>query len=553
MASSLVKEISGVRAFFQARSAMSSKDEDSTLQKSFADTLITMINNVKSLGPVEATMIVDALKDDPYGPEHTRRISTIIDGKVQASGRTAHKSDGTSSKQVLKDWWNYFTDSDWSVLNDPKASFYRKLTAIVERGISVGCDDPEEQTYKWALATLLIVHYDELPEPKQLYDKLQEVKAAFAAEKKGLGFVRIQQFPEFPSDLPGDIFQSAYAVEKPNARILKGIIAIAEAIPLRSNSKKMKKGKCVAAAKGLLEAKHGLGESHSAGAPAPHQDTASGSGRLGTIVASPEDPYEMRLFYEYQQKLIEHRRANRQPDGASPLASGAQSGARPQDALRIRRASDGSLTAKPELDTEGPPVKAEKKDELAAPVEAVQLAGGKDAAEDGSGSEDDLDEYTKAAIKSLQLRRDKRKEETKAKAKAKAAAKKAEKAKVKLEAEAAAAAAGSGSASKRGKRRATADACNEPAKAVKTEDALKPVPKSKILDAMPSLPKDGSNPPPVAYKQGIIYTSVKTKRFRALKTRGDAYSEFSRGWGGPKPNKEAWASAVQAIEKSKPK
>ena len=310
--------------------------------------------------------------------------------------------------------------------------------------------------------------------------------------------------------------------------------------------------KSVAAAKGLLEAKHGLGEAHSAGAPAPHQDTASGSGRLGTIVASPEDPYEMRLFYEYQQKLIEHRRANRQPDGASPLASGAQSGARPQDALRIRRASDGSLTAKPELD-DGPPVKAEKKDELAAPVEAVQLAGGKDAAEDGLGSEDDLDEYTKAAIKSLQLRRDKRKEETKANAKAMAEAKKAEKAKVKLEAEAAAAAAGSGSASKRGKRRTTADACNEPAKAVKTEDALKPVPKSKILDAMPSLPKDGSNPPPVAYKQGIIYTSVKTKRFRALKTRGDAYSEFSRGWGGPKPNKEAWASAVQAVEKSKPK
>eukprot|EP00959_Pyramimonas_sp_CCMP1952_P382439 8013693-Pyramimonas_sp.AAC.1 len=36
----------------------------------------------------------------------------------------------------------------------------------------------------------------------------------------------------------------------------------------------------------------------------------------------------------------------------------------------------------------------------------------------------------------------------------------------------------------------------------KPKDAdLKPIPKSKIMGATPSLPKDGSTPPPVAYKQ----------------------------------------------------
>ena len=75
------------------------------------------------------------------------------------------------------------------------------------------------------------------------------------------------------------------------------------------------------------------------------------------------------------------------------------------------------------------------------------------------------------------------------------------------------------------------------------------MPKSKILKAMPHIPKDGSSPKPVRYWGGVIYTATKAKKFRALKERGNAYTEASASWGGSKPSKEAWVKCVKAIEK----
>ena len=84
-------------------------------------------------------------------------------------------------------------------------------------------------------------------------------------------------------------------------------------------------------------------------------------------------------------------------------------------------------------------------------------------------------------------------------------------------------------------------------KSEKADTSKSPIPASKIMGAMPSLPKDGSNPQPVWYKKGVIYTSRAAKKFRALSTRGDRYSESSRAWGGSEPTKAAWKAAVKTI------
>ncbi len=59
------------------------------------------------------------------------------------------------------------------------------------------------------------------------------------------------------------------------------------------------------------------------------------------------------------------------------------------------------------------------------------------------------------------------------------------------------------------------------------------------MEADPTKPK----PTAVLYKQGVIYTPVKTKRFRALLVRGDNYKERSQAWGDDK--KAAWERAWQ--------
>ena len=47
--------------------------------------------------------------------------------------------------------------------------------------------------------------------------------------------------------------------------------------------------------------------------------------------------------------------------------------------------------------------------------------------------------------------------------------------------------------------------------------------KKNIQAAMPRLPSDGSNPAPVKYNGGVIYTSQKASSFRTLTTRGDNF------------------------------
>jgi hypothetical protein len=109
-----------------------------------------------------------------------------------------------------------------------------KTTTLVERGLTVGCLDPDEQTFKWALATLLLVHYDELPSPHQVYTKLQDLKASYASERQLFLHEHLPSFPEDATNLPEHIYNAAYTADAPPVKVvLQGINTVADAIPLR--------------------------------------------------------------------------------------------------------------------------------------------------------------------------------------------------------------------------------------------------------------------------------------------------------------------------------
>ena len=105
MVAAALKEIAGVRSFFRARGEVTSAN-DPSLQKSFGDALIAMINGMK-MGPSEATQLIESLKDNPYGDEQTRRICDHIDSTIKQSHLAAKASRGeesSSSCQQLKAW-----------------------------------------------------------------------------------------------------------------------------------------------------------------------------------------------------------------------------------------------------------------------------------------------------------------------------------------------------------------------------------------------------------------------------------------------------------------
>ena len=238
MTQAILKEVDSVKSFFSSRADSDSGTE--ALAKNFTNALIQQINSCLSLPTCDASMLVQALKDSPYGDANITRIIAAIDAKVMANSTAAKAATGPKD-QVLKEWWNMCTQDDWDCFKDPKRSFHSKMTRLVERGNLLGCTNPDEQTLKWMLAMLLMSHYLDMPGPSDIYDKLQELKQVVVCERKPYPLEQLTNFPSRPEDLPKEVYAYAYTDSKPTAVVLPGIKSIAiKAIPLRSNSKLLK-------------------------------------------------------------------------------------------------------------------------------------------------------------------------------------------------------------------------------------------------------------------------------------------------------------------------
>ena len=540
MAAVGVKEINSVRAFFRSRTT-SNTTSDATLQKSFTDTLLRIINNMKPFGPNEGSQLNEALKDAPYGDVQTQRIVDHIDAKMQighSSRATALAAQSDKCKQFLKHWWNYPTNDEWVLLKDRKNSFNLKTTTIVERGMSFGCVDPDEQALKWALATLVHVHYDELPSAQQLYQKLQDLKQAFVAEKHVFPHEHIQEFPESATDLPDHIYKYAYPDSSgpPVSVVLFGINTVAECIPLRKNSKllRAKSSDRHDANKRFAECKKGIIPkdepcSHARVIVKAEIDDTQHNASNELIHVRDDD--EQKLLNEYREKLAALRQLKNQPADV-PLKCEPPPSPSPSPAhgtLSVRRTEDGSLRLTPRCyDRALDPTPREQP--------SSQPSMKTENQKDQQFGLDDLDPFTQAAIHSLQVRDKKKKDNIAAKRKATPAIKRP--------------AANAAAEQPRAKVAKAEKAQGCRLTKFKTEKVE--VSKANIHKSMPSqMPKDGSNPAPVIYKQGVIYTSRREKKFRALVTRGDKWSEKAAMWKADKPSKKAWATVVKAIEEGK--
>ena len=143
----------------------------------------------------------------PYGDVNLRRITQAIDAKVMAS--TTSPRNTAPKDQVLKAWWNMCTQEDHDFLKDPKKSFHSKMARLVERANLLGCINPDEQTLKWMLAMLLMCHYNDMPGPNDIHDKLLDLKQVVMCERRTFPLEYLKCFPEDPRDLPAEIFPYA--------------------------------------------------------------------------------------------------------------------------------------------------------------------------------------------------------------------------------------------------------------------------------------------------------------------------------------------------------
>ena len=239
----ILKELEGVKAYMASRPQTPGASD--SVAKSFAASMLKMISVCNFISPHDAAKLSSALSDSsPFNEYDIKKIRDVIDKKVGDMSIAQHKSSvGNQHSQLLKHWCNYLTQTDWDILNDSRQHFSAKMTRLMERAHLLGlvCTF-DEKTYKWMLAVLLAVQYKDLPDAHFISNKLQELKQTKEAVTKYYPHTFLSKYPEFPSELDSIMFAYAYpeAADKPVSIKLPGLHAIANKIPLRSNSKLLK-------------------------------------------------------------------------------------------------------------------------------------------------------------------------------------------------------------------------------------------------------------------------------------------------------------------------
>ena len=521
MVQALLNEVESCHSFFSSRAPNDPGND--ILKKNFANSLIQQINQHISLNKAEATQLTEALKASPFDAGTSKQIMAAVDAKVLASS-AASQSAIRITEQFLKEWWAFCTQKDWDFFYDPKISFHAKMAKLVERANLLGLTHPGQQAEKWMLAMLLMVHYTELPSPRDIYEKLQELKQVIVSERRPfpIELPHMTAYPSTPKELPEDIYTYAYADGEPILVELPGIFSIAEhKIPLKSNNKLLnvdvrRSRSSTSPAMIKQSPKVELKDEAEAADVAPVSNAEVSA--FAADMPTKGDRVEERLYATYKAGLWKHRAEKQGLLGCN--ASCSSQGFQPVQAdgtVPFKTEQDGSVTLRSRLQLgKYGAIKKEKENEdetAAVPAKkddegTAGAAAGETKKEDyDDGREEELDEFAKAAISALGKRNTARKHQM--------------------------------------KRPAAADAPDkENAKKVKKED-IEIIPKARIAQSMP---KDtaGGNPAPIHYGGGVVYT-VK-KKFRALRVRGDVHSEKSFSWGSTRTKKEAWMEAIKAID-----
>ena len=532
----IINEVESAKAYF----LLKEKDDPSTMlmAASFANSIVQQVNSCISIPIKDATMIIASLKDAPYSDDSTKKITAALDAKVLAHGPSGSnkknpKVIATVREQHLKFWWHYCTQQDIDFFKDAKQSWHSKMTCLVERAMSLGVLNPDEHSIQFMLSMLVMLHYKAaVPSNTELFAKLHELKGVIQAERKPYPnhLQQLKSYPEKPQDMDLDAFAYAYGDSEPVTVSLPGVESLAKTkVACRSNSKLLKlepkapSATTAAASQMKLEP---VKQEH-------EQEHAPCSSFKGEDM--PRDAVEQKLYADYKVELWKHRatlvlghkHAKHAED--APVVAATQH-MRPKLELMPKKEDAISLW----LNQHHGDAPEDANDKALKAVQDTPEKAQKtiEKAKKGEDSDSDLsDEFAKAAIAGLSKRNMKRKSE-----KAEAMREASSQAKI---------------AKMRKPAAAKLEAKIE--KKVKVEQKVKveivEVPVAKIVKAMPKDVADGcTNPAAVHYNGGVIYTVQKNKCFRALRTRGDKYTETTKSWGKKLKKSEAWKACVEAID-----
>ena len=466
------------------------------------------------------------------------------------------EGDPAVKTQHLLNCCGYITAQIEADLSSHTITISTKVQIVSDFLVRCGCNHPHEQTYKWWLAMLVRLHFDNSwPTYKAIFSLLTDMKQCVDVSRKRFPFPSLRHYPKSPHDLPPAMFTHIYGTELPAPIVIARLsMTASKYIPLRKNSKLLADERT-----GPLDELNSMPN-----VPAWLQSLARLASSHGCDQADTED---------HRRPVIRDDDRNRDAQRDALLAAlrprrSAPAGLRMHD---TQSSADGyaylcdSATSPPQAKRPSPskspllaitdadrdasttdvvkdPPPSDADDEL-PPAEHPPSAEPKVPPPSDAGDElppaapdtSDVLRYEAAVITALKRRDGKRKEVKKEKAKAIAAAKKAAKALT------VAASGGEATATKKEEAKRTR-------LTKKSAPQVQYEPDTALKETDPPRPSTSGS---VHYNGGTIYSSFPRKMFRVIRTAKVYATERASPWGGDAPTDAAWAHALALINNAR--
>jgi len=248
-AADLISELRSLAKFLHARDAVadgtaSGKAVQVTMAASFA----LKVSALKTLGIHDALLLTEALTSANLGSDLAKQIQEAIDGRLASADVNPPSTGGNSLSQTLtKRITAYLSKRDLEGLKDPERSQTGRLQILVDRFLRLGLTHADEQTVKWAVATLVVTKAGvtgTLPTYQALHELVQDFKGTLESSRRPYTGVRLKVFPAAPANMPADVYQAAYDADDPpvDADLPTLRFTAENHIPLRKNSALLTKG-----------------------------------------------------------------------------------------------------------------------------------------------------------------------------------------------------------------------------------------------------------------------------------------------------------------------
>ena len=224
----LLQQIIGYNQFVDSQHGLLPPDVIAGSTKGMVNNLLIQFANIP-LTAACATRLNTAIAAAKFSPDQKTQLATAIANRVSTAQVASTKT------QTLKAVLGYFTATDWSVFESESMQTIHKVGRLADRCRLLGLVNPSEATVKHLAAVIAVAHCP-TAQPADLYPIVVQVKAAIQHQKCAVTTL-MANYPDCPSDLPKEVYDSAYPSDPPIVKKCPGFVAVLGNVPLRKTNR----------------------------------------------------------------------------------------------------------------------------------------------------------------------------------------------------------------------------------------------------------------------------------------------------------------------------